>query len=107
MLQHNSGYQNLTAQLWLIAYLLFIFYMKPYQLRTIINMEAVSVVAILILLYQNLWMLLAELTEPFSYHRYESVFAFFVILVVICALITLTVMALYAYVAAATKKKTS
>jgi hypothetical protein len=103
LLTSDPGYQNLIAQLWLIFYLLFLFYSKPYEaeLRSLRNMEVVSVVCILALLYVNMWGLLMP---PFEYEMNQGTFTFVIILLVVFSFVILTILALYVFVADKTRK---
>ncbi len=91
LLVRNPGFQNLVAQAWVLAYLAMLAAFRPYALRTLQLMDAVSVICILTLLHIDMWVLIARMFQETAYDTLLAVLTLSAPVITFSLLVALTV----------------
>jgi hypothetical protein len=96
ILINNPGYQNLSALFFLVCYTFLLLYLDPYELKTLRNMELLSSLSIITIIYLNMWLLETRETEGYSFN---TLFSWLLITMIAITLIAIFIMAMFLYVA--------
>jgi len=101
ILVQTGGYQILLAQLWLLIYLLIVLYIRPYNIKSVLMMEAVSTTGVLVSLYLMMFITQMYIYDPITVTNdsVQWIYGFLLLLVTISTLIFLIVSSMFVYTA--------